>query len=732
MSSSKRLHLHLRLRESRHALRPLALALAAAFAWSAHAQPVDSPTVATLAPITVTGDSLDAYTAETTSIGSKLPATLKSTPQSISVMTRQRIEEQNLTSLDEVMAQTPGVTVDLSGTAIIPAYYSRGFAVESFQYDGVPIQTGGASWSQPDMVMFERVEVLRGAAGLFNGAGQPGGVINLVRKRPGREREFSGLLGLGSWNNRRLELDYSTPFNQSGSVRGRVAAAYDDRESHIDYVQGKRRSAYGIIEADLMPRTTLSFGAGYQKRNWTPPFGGLPRYADGSDLNLSRSTFLSTPWTYWNFETKQVFAELSHALDDDWQIKFSAVHDHETSDLKYGYTRGAVDPRTLRGPMLAGGANAYENTQLGLDAYLTGAFRAFGRRHELVVGANWYDRDAESWNGSLPGFGGTPVDVFDPDPAGTAEPGDPVWGGKSLSNTRQHGIYGALRMRLADPLTVLAGGRVSWWETKTRNLLTGAQTAAYDESGQFTPYLGVIYDLDPTWALYASYTDIFRVQSNYLDTDGNGLPPVRGANVEVGIKGAFRDGRVNTSFALFRINETDRAVQVTDTVVSGCCYATNGEVRSQGVEAEITGEVLPGWQLGAGYTFNLSKYLTDPVNSGQPFRTSSPKHLLRLWTSYQLPGELNAWTVGGGVNVQSGIYTEGGRPTARVSQAGYAVANLRVGYRIDRHWSAAVNVNNLFDRGYYSRLGSPGFGPATMGNVYGEPRNVMLTLRARY
>lgn len=719
-------------------LTPLALAIAAAtlgFAAQAQTSPDAPPTPqpATLSSVVVTGnDWRDSYTVESTTVGSKLPASLKETPHAISVITRERMEEQNLTSLDEVMAQTPGVTVDLSGTGVIPAYFSRGYAIEYFQYDGVPIQTGGASWMQPDMLMFERVEMLRGAAGLFNGAGQPGGVVNLVRKRPTVTPQFLGAASYGSWNNKRLELDYSTPFNESGSVRGRFAGAYDDRESFIDYVNSERSSLYGIIEADLGARTTVSLGAGYQKRDWLPAFGGLPRYADGSDPGLSRDTFLSTPWTYWNFESTQVFGELAHEFANDWQLKLSAVSDHETSDLKYGYTRGAIDPATGAGPRLMGGANGYENKQLALDAYLSGHFQALGQRQEFVIGANWYDRDADSRTGTLPGFGGSPVNVFDPAPGAIADPGDPAWPSGSRTNTRQHGIYGALRLKPVDSLTLLLGGRYSWWKTRTTNLLTGEMRSEYEERGHFTPYAGLVYDITPNWAAFVSYADIFRVQSNLLDADGNGLPPVSGVNYEAGIKGSFHEGRLNTSFSVFRIIESDRGIAITDPVVDGCCYATNGKVRSQGFEVEVAGQMLPGWQLGAGYTYNTSKYLSDPVNQGMPFRTASPRHMLRLWTSYQLPGKLHAWTVGGGINAQSGIYTEGGNPSARVEQGGYAVVNLRVGYKIDKHWSAALNVNNVFDRSYFTRLGSPGFGPATMGNVYGEPRSFMLSLRARY
>lgn len=232
---------------------------------------------------------------------------------------------------------------------------------------------------------------------------------------------------------------------------------------------------------------------------------------------------------------------------------------------------------------------------------------------------------------------------------------------------------------------------------------------------------------NPQWSGYVSFAEIFEPQ-NAVDASGQILDPILGKNYEAGIKGELLDGRVNASVALFRVDQKNRAQQdlVSACSVGDICYLSSGKVRSQGVDAEISGEVAPGWQLFAGYTFNTLKFLDDTEVSSTNFgRTVTPKHILRLWSDYRLPGEWSAWTLGGGVNYQTGSYTE--TRSVRVSQAPYAVWNARIGYKINKNWSAALNVNNLFNKTYYQTIGAPGW-----GSFYGEPRNATLTVRGTF
>ena len=178
------------------------------------------------------------------------------------------------------------------------------------------------------------------------------------------------------------------------------------------------------------------------------------------------------------------------------------------------------------------------------------------------------------------------------------------------------------------------------------------------------------------------------------------------------------------------------------TTSNACCYVAGGENISKGLDLEVTGELTPGWQLSAGYTFNLNEQRKtgDEAAAGTPLSTQTPKHLFKFFTTYQLPGQFNAWKVGGGATIQSSNYVTGNvqrrledgslSPSTNsfeYTQAGYAVWNALVEYRIDEHWTAALNGNNLFDKTYYQTVSS-----SADGNWYGAPRNYMVTLRGSF
>jgi outer membrane receptor for ferric coprogen and ferric-rhodotorulic acid len=687
---------------------------------------------------TVATELTGAYLATAATIG-KTEQSLKEIPQTVTVMTRQRIDDQNLRSLDEVLLNTPGITVEQSNS-FDRAFYSRGFEIETIQYDGVPTRRGNGFLINPDLAGYDRVEVLRGPAGLFNGAGRPGGTVNLVRKRPLADPQFKAQISAGSWNYRRAEFDLSLPLNEAGSVRGRLVGAHEDREFFYDVSKSKRSLLYGIVEADLSSQTTLGIGVNHERNDMRPFYGGLPRFTDGRSLGLPRSSYLNAAWADTDIRTTSVFADLNHRFNDDWKLKVGVTHMREDNDDLSGSNFGAVNPVTSAGQTISSFSQRLEGRQTSVDGTLTGSFAALGRTHDVIIGGNYQRRAYANASQALT----VPNAAFNPY---TFNPWDyltrPTLPSRAASNTmlrsEETGLYASLRFALTDRMKAIGGARGSWFKTSTFNNVAGTfSVRPYEENAEITPYGALTYDISPTWTVYGSYAEIFRSQANSFTAAGNPLTPATGSNVELGMKGTHLGGKVSTSFALFRIIEANRMqtdpfnpTPCLGSPTLGACYVAEGKVRSQGFDTEVTGELLPGWHVAAGYTFNQTTYLRDrtatgapSANENQPSASFTPKHLLRAWTTYRLPGDLSAWTVGGGVNLQSMAYkTAGG---VRWEQGGYAVWAARIGYRFNRNLSASVNLNNIFDKAYYRTIG----GNLGGGNWYGDPRNVMATLTA--
>ncbi|WP_437879800.1 TonB-dependent siderophore receptor [Pseudomonas sp. LRF_L74] len=675
-----------------------------------------------------TTEATGSYTTGAVSIG-KAARSIRETPQSVTVMTRQVMDDKNLTTLDQVMAKTPGLTFSQRNYGA-HVFQSRGFVLgeESYLMDGVPGQAYTVTgWLPPDMAIFDRVEVLRGASGVLVGAGNPGGAVNLVRKRPTAEPRFSVTTRAGSWDNYRVDLDGSGKLNESGSVRGRLVGAYEDKGSYLDEKQSKTPLLYGIVEADIADDTTLTLSLRHQtgKIDGYSIFG-LPRYSDGRALDVSRSTALVQDWNSHATRMNEAFVEVAHRFNDDWTSTTSITHSEGTISQAIAYARGAINPATLTGSTFRGVQFRHiDVNSSGVDSHLDGNFEAFGLTHQVTVGANWSRQKVKDQMADIY-FSGVSANVFDVDHHAFAKPARPAW--TSITNLvdERSGIYLNTRLHLSEPLSLILGGRVSWYNYDFDYKLNDGDYVT-KETGQFTPFAGLVYDIDSNWSWYASYADIFMPQSNYRDANGSPLDPAIGANYETGIKGELFDKRLNLSLAMFYVKQED--VSVEDAANSGCtwndaygtCYMNGTIQRSKGFDVEASGEVLPGLQVLAGYTYNMTR-----SSNGGPISSDTPKHLARVSTSYNLPGAWNRLTVGGGVSAQSRYENE--TSTGRkYGAAGRAIWDARVAWQLDPHWQVSLTGENLFDRKYYSSADG-----LDRVNLYGEPRSYMLTLRGDF
>ncbi|MCO8165750.1 TonB-dependent receptor [Pseudomonas sp. 21LCFQ010] len=687
-----------------------------------------------------TGTSADrqSYASRIVTIG-KTEQSQKDIPQSVTVVTRQRMEDQNTDTFDQVIMKTPGISRQFvnSGQS---NYYSRGFEMTKVLRDGVyNASTFGVLIAQaPDMATIERVEVLRGAPGLLLGAGEPSGVVNLVRKRPQKETELEITAKAGSWDYYRTELDLTGSLNKDGTIRGRTVVAYEDRDYFYDRAHTEMPLFYGVLESDITDQTSIM--AGYRHQNYDMSgmyfYQGLPTATNGSDLKLSRSTSVGPDWSAYKSVADEVFSELSHTFNEDWKAKIATnfqrgeVYERSARRSSFGIDPAAGTAR-LRSFIDAN----YDLYQSGVDLSADGKFPLFGLEQKIVIGTNFQkeERDYKARNVDASAY---TVNLLT-DPEMSAVP-KPDFSTGTLATNELHnetyGVYGSLILNPVDPLKIILGSRLTWY--KTENYANGTQTNEFRQNKEFTPYLGLVYSLTPEWSAYASYTDIFQVQSSLVTSSGSPLDPSVGKNYEIGVKGELFNGRLNTSIALFRMVQDNRSSIDPAYPNGGCpasvdgyCYINAGKVKSEGFELEANGELLPGWQAFAGYTYNEAKYVKDrdafgnaTTKEGGQLGDVTPKHIFRAFTTYELPGALNRITIGGGVSAQSDL--KGTNYIGLNSHMpGRAVWDVFTKYRIDDNWTIAANLNNVFDKVYYND---------EYGYRYGEPRNVMFTLRGNF
>lgn len=670
-----------------------------------------TPTDGVLPIVRVKGNKTEATPASTVS---RLPLTLREIPQSVFSITREQLDEQNLFTLEDTMLQTPGVVV-VPYVLLTTAYYVRGMKVDSYSFDGIPVALADTATAQQDMSIYERVELLRGSNGLMQGTGNPGATVNLVRKRPQDSFSASGLLTVGSWQRKRAEVDVGGPLNAEGTWRGRMVAAYEDRNFFYDVATRQTQSLYGITEFDVTPSTLLTVGLHYQKIDSIPDMSGVPMASDGSSLGLSRSTYLDTDWGYFDWDTQRAFGSLEQKLSNEWVGKLSAEYQSSRSSMKYAGSYGAINASTGSGGYLTGGAYRFSNDNTSVDLNVHGPLRWLGYTHDLMFGLSYATNNFQQQTASLLSGTGTAVNVYSWDPSSVADPSTSSYALSADTDTTQRAAYALGRFRMPHELTLVLGGRMSWWHQSTLS-------ANFNPGRQFTPYGGLIWDFAPQWSAYASYAEVFQPQTK-LTYEGTPVDPVKGKTYELGVKTELADGALDLSGALFRTDLDNNVQTDPDHACAGtaCYYINGGKVRSQGVELNASGHISPFWNVSAGYTFDTTKYVEDTTSSGS-YNTFNPKHMLRVWSDYDLPWDERRWSVGGGVQAQSKYEVVSSGITMR--QGGYALLNLRLGYRIAPKWTAALNVNNVFDRTYYQSFSSVGW-----NNRYGDPVNVALTLR---
>ena len=648
-----------------------------------------------------------------------LGLSLFETPQSVSVITSQRIIDQGFSGINEVISQTVGVSAKQLDTTR-NVFSARGFDIDKYQIDGVPLAwslAGDSGETIADVAIYERIEVVRGATGLLTGAGDPSASINLVRKHA-NSAELKGYVnaGVGRWNKKFATADVATGLDNQGDLRVRFVAKKEVSDTFMDIPEDDKTVLYGVFDADLTTNTSVSFGASHQdNKPQGSTWGGLPAwFTDGTATDWDTSVTTSADWTYWQSTNTNTFANLVHNFANGWQGKVSYNHNYNTADTKLLYVYGTLDKTTGVGLNPWPYKSAGYSKQDSLDIQLKGDYQLAGRVHEFVVGLLNSDQEAYTET-----FAQTsafiPVGNFYEWTGNTyPEPEFAATGAAQVDlETEQEGYYAATRFLITDDLKLIAGGRVSNWKRQGWNWSVAPEN--YGDNNVFVHYAGLMYQLTPEHNLYVSQTEIFKPQQA-RDASKNVLDPVEGINTELGLKSSFLDGAVQTSVAVFQVDQDNLAVSTgvpfPDNPLEMIHVAAQG-VESKGFELELIGKLTDNWNISAGYSqFKAEDAVGTEVN------TDHPRKKLNIFTTYDLTTLVDGLEIGGGINWEDQQYN--GTGAFQLVQESYSLVSLMARYEVTQELSVQLNIDNLFDEKYYSQIGFfEQYG-------YGTPRNFSL------
>lgn len=707
-------------------LKPLSLALSTAMAltypaiaFSGEIADAGNP-VTELPEVVVKGvsgneqstEKTGAYTARKSNSATRLDLTLRETPQSVSVVTRAKMDDFKQVNINDVLGNTTGVSVEKVETDRT-YYMARGFDITNFQYDGIGVPfTSGNVTGDIDTAIYDRIDIVRGANGLMSATGNPSATVNFIRKHPTYQFQASTGLTLGSWNTRRVDADISGALNATGTVAGRFVVAKQAGDSYLDRYSPEKTVFYGIVEANLGDTTVLSIGHSYQKSDAKGGmWGALPLYyTDGSPTNYRISTSTAADWSRWVTQDDRSFVELSHQLNNDWQIKAAFSRNKSIADSKLFYVYGTPDRSTGLGLYSYPSLYNSDNTQTLFDVAASGKFNFAGRQHDLSFGVNWSKSKMDDISHYGAGIGTALPDISNwtgnyPEPAFNAS----IEG--SAYEDKQQTVFLASRINLADQFKLIAGVNV----TKADSTGFAYGVSSQKSARNTTPYFGVVYDIAPNASIYASHTEIFNPQSE-IDINGKTLDPVKGKSDELGFKTELFDRKLNLSAALFKTQQNNAAEQAG--YIGTKAYYKGIDAESQGLELDASGEIAKGWQVSAGYT-----QFTLKGSDGQDVKTYVPRKLFRVSSTYQLPFLTQA-KIGASMNWQADTFRDEGAGIV-IRQASYAVVNLMARYDVSPKLSISANLNNIGNQQYLTSLyWSQGY--------YAAPRNGSVAINWKY
>ena len=674
--------------------------------------PSEQPTVQADDPIelVVTGSQDSGYSVPDASTATKTDTPLLEVPQAIQVIPRQVIEDQKVQRVADVLRNVSGVTVqtDYAGT---DSYTIRGFNTNANLRNGFR-QDNFTGFT--DTSTIERIEVLKGPASVLYGQLEPGGIVNYITKQPLNQPYYSATFSAGSYSYYRPEIDISGPLTPDNSTLYRFIGAYENSGGFRDFAFKELYTFAPSLSVKLGDRTNLDLQYEYVNLNQSYD-RSLPPIARSFDLPISFN--FGEPSDRYELFANRVNVALDHRFSQDWRFR-SAVS-VQTVDT----ARSNFQPVDFENPFDADDrtvARRYNKVgdysrEYSWQNDLIAKFNTGSIGHELLLGVE-FGRSVFGYPFQI-SYNVPSLDILNP-VYGAATPTTFEEGSEDESNTYRVGLYFQDQVALLPNFKILLGGRLDFVNFKNKfqpDTINGAGTDITERYYEkFSPRVGLVYQPTKNLSLYTSYTRAFKPNEFALAVGGRPLEPETATQYEVGVKGELLDGKLTATLAAYEITKNN--VSTTDLNNIDFSIAA-GEVKSRGIELDIAGEILPGWNVIASYSHNdayVSEDQSLPVGNGL---VNAPRNSASLWTTYQIQkGNLQGLGFGGG------LFFVGDREATlpnNITIPSFVRTDATIFYRRD-NYEIGLNFKNLLDTRYYDSSGfllAPGAPFTLLGTV---------------
>ena len=632
----------------------------------------------------------DDYVVPDATTATRTDTPLKDIPQSIQVVPQQVIEDQQATRLEDVLRNVSGVSAGDSFGDSVERFVIRGFAQDTTLVNG--FRQGAFGQGFPSLEGLERIEVLKGPASILYGNLEPGGVVNLVTKKPLSEPFAETSIELGNFGLFQSSFDFSDAVDSDKKLLYRLNANFEATDGFRDFEQDTTRvSLSPTISWQIGENTDLLLDFNYLDR--ANPFDrGI--VAIGDDVaNIPFDRIFQQPDDEYELEQLSASYQLEHRFNDKWKLRnsfrlVSADSSNFTLDSLFIEDSGILERGFRRNEDL--------NENYTVQTNVVGEFKMGKIEHQLLAGVDFDRSTGVGRQGRLPDDPVFLIDIFtlEADPVPDIEPED-LTSFVRDENIRADliGIYLQDQISLGEQFEFLAGGRLDIYDQQTIDFTEDLTSEQSQE--KFSPRVGIVYQPVEPVSLYASYSTSFNPDPfNSTTVDGEVLEPSTGTQYELGVKGEFLDGNLTTTLAFYQIDRDNEAT--TDPDNPDFSIAA-GEVRSRGIELDVAGEILPGWNIIAAYAYTDAE-ITESNDFPVGNRLENvPENSASLWTTYQIQqGSLQ------GLGLGAGVFFVGDRQgdlDNTFTLPSYIRTDAALFYRRD-DWQANLNFQNLFDVDY--------------------------------